>query len=568
MTEKPVPTLEEPDEGGDDKLSKHSRRKSRRRIEVESDPDYQDLAMSALASLVKNRKLSTAEELGLIPLEKPVILENEKETYVIERVVGCGSFGAVLSGKIQETGVPIALKRVMQDTRYKNRELLILKMLDHPCVVRLFNNFYSQNNPRSCVFLNVVMDYLPLNLHEAEKKYLQRHEPFPVILIKTFAFQTFRALTYLHAQNICHRDIKPQNILCNLDTGELRICDFGSAKILNPAEPNVSYICSRFYRAPELILGATRYTTAIDIWSVGCVLAELFLGRPIFAGDTNRQQIQMIMRVIGAPTRQQIIAMNKDYSAGTALPDIPHVPWEKVFRSSNMPDSDALDVINKILTYDPTDRPTAAKLLVHPWFSDLSKHKQKLPSGESLPKNLFDYSKIELEQVAALKTSEGETLPIRKHHKRLHKHKSLRSKSASCLVPPELGEVAKDGKQREHSHLRVSVTASTETTTAPVTPSSPIASLSETTSSAKLSASDTTSSTKLLASETKVESPSSTSESVPDVEEKTPKKGKLRRFRDKFALLIAPSNSAADSSLTSPSMIIQPGSPLFMAENF
>lgn len=98
--------------------------------------------------------------------------------------------------------------------------------------------------------------------------------------------QMCRSLAHIHAMGVCHRDIKPQNLLVNSSTHQLKLCDFGSAKMLVRGEPNIAYICSRYYRAPELIFGATDYTTAIDIWSVGCVTAELLLGQPLFPGTS------------------------------------------------------------------------------------------------------------------------------------------------------------------------------------------------------------------------------------------------------------------------------------------
>lgn len=94
-------------------------------------------------------------------------------------------------------------------------------------------------------------------------------------------------MTYIHSLGICHRDIKPQNLLVDPQTHSLKVCDFGSAKRLVRGEINVSYICSRYYRAPELIFGATEYTNAIDVWSVGCVMAEMLLGQPLFPGDSG-----------------------------------------------------------------------------------------------------------------------------------------------------------------------------------------------------------------------------------------------------------------------------------------
>jgi len=94
----------------------------------------------------------------------------------------------------------------------------------------------------------------------------------------------------------------------------LKLCDFGSAKILVANEPNISYICSRYYRAPELIFGATDYTTAIDIWSAGCVMGEMFLGRPLFPGESGVDQLVEIIKVLGTPSRQEIRAMNQNYT--------------------------------------------------------------------------------------------------------------------------------------------------------------------------------------------------------------------------------------------------------------
>jgi glycogen synthase kinase 3 beta len=169
----------------------------------------------------------------------------------------------------------------------------------------------------------------------------------PILEVKLYIYQLFRSLAYIHSQGICHRDIKPQNLLLDPNSGILKLCDFGSAKILVENEPNVSYICSRYYRAPELIFGATNYTTKIgafpstplsiesvidwcvDVWSTGCVMAELMLGQPLFPGESGIDQLVEIIKVLGTPTRDQIRTMNPNYMEHK-FPQIKPHPFSKV----------------------------------------------------------------------------------------------------------------------------------------------------------------------------------------------------------------------------------------------
>lgn len=115
------------------------------------------------------------------------------------------------------------------------------------------------------VYLNLVLEYVPETVYRASRHYAKLKQPMPMLQVKLYMYQLLRSLAYIHSVGICHRDIKPQNLLLNPATGVLKLCDFGSAKILVAGEPNVSYICSRYYRAPELIFGATNYTTNIGM---------------------------------------------------------------------------------------------------------------------------------------------------------------------------------------------------------------------------------------------------------------------------------------------------------------
>merc|ERR1711976_887831 len=140
--------------------------------------------------------------------------------------------------------------------------------------------FYT-NGEKDEIFLNLVLEFIPETVYRVTRHYAKSRQTMPILYAKLYIYQLLQALAYIHSLGVCHRDIKPQNLLLDPQTQVLKLCDFGSAKILVPKEPNVSYICSRYYRAPELIFGAAHYTCAIDLWSTGCVFAELLLGQPL-----------------------------------------------------------------------------------------------------------------------------------------------------------------------------------------------------------------------------------------------------------------------------------------------
>jgi serine/threonine protein kinase len=285
----------------------------------------------------------------------------------------------------------VAIKKVYQDKRYKNRELQIMKELFHPNVITMKHAFYTSGDKQDEVYLNVVMDYIPETVYRIMRHYVKMKQSVPILLVKMYAYQMFRALAYIHSLGICHRDIKPQNLLVDPATHVLKLCDFGSAKKLVKGEPNVSYICSRYYRAPELIFGCQDYNCIIDVWSVGCVIAELLLGQPLFPGESGVDQLVEIIKVLGTPTKEQIMAMNPNYTE-FKFPQIKAHPWKKVFRSRTP--ADAIDFISKVLVYDPNERLSPMECLLHSFFDELREEGCKLPNGNPLP-DLFNFTKEE-----------------------------------------------------------------------------------------------------------------------------------------------------------------------------
>lgn len=320
--------------------------------------------------------------------------------FTTEKVIGNGSFGVVYEARIIETGETVAIKKVLQDRRFKNRELQIMKELSHPNIVKLKHCFYTTGNEPDEVYLNLVLEFIPETSYQVLRSYIRAKRHFPLLFTKLYIYQLCRALAYIHSLGVCHRDIKPQNLLVNPKTHELKLCDFGSAKVLVPGEPNVAYICSRYYRAPELIFGATQYTCSIDMWSCGCMLGELLLGQPLFPGESGLEQIVEIIKVVGTPTAAEIMAMNPGYS-DSSLPQVEAQPWPKVFKSRPHVTPDAMDLLSKMLVYTPTGRVDPLTALDHPFFDEIRDPETRLPSGDPLPP-LFNFTQSELAPVVHL----------------------------------------------------------------------------------------------------------------------------------------------------------------------
>jgi len=375
-----------------DRDSKDSTSKDIKKVKSSS-----SLSSSSLPSTVTNSKVPKEDKdqkASSVPFDK-VLLKANGNTYIADRVVGSGSFGVVVRAVIQESNEVVAIKKVLQDKRYKNRELQIMQMLNHPNVVRLMDSFYTNGDKPGSdeVFLNLVLEFIPDTVYRVTRHYAKLKQNLPMIFAKLYTYQMIRALNYIHSVGICHRDIKPQNLLLNPTTGILKLCDFGSAKVLIKGEPNVSYICSRYYRAPELIFGSTTYTSAIDIWSAGCVMAELLLGQPLFPGESGVDQLVEIIKVLGTPTKEEIQAMNSTYT-DYKFPPIKGHPWSKVFRNRNVP-PEAIELITQLLQYTPTKRLKPLEACAHTFFDEIRDVNAVLPNGRPLPA-LFNFSESEL----------------------------------------------------------------------------------------------------------------------------------------------------------------------------
>lgn len=293
----------------------------------------------------------------------------ELRTYQPQRILGQGSFGRVYQAKVLETGDTVAIKSIQvvglseitwrhHDGKLdgnKDREVQILKELNgHPNIVCLKGAFLSGVGTKYAN-LNLVMEFMSDTLQRVVKHYNQLNKRMEQYYVKLYQYQLLRGLAWMHTKCIMHVDIKPQNLLLDGGTHALKICDFGTAKRVNLGMTQaIAYACSRYYRAPELILGMMEYTTSVDIWSAGCVFAELMLGQPLFTGLDGIDHFVEMVKVLGTPSTQELQAMNPNYPAYDFGPGLAPITWDKVLRG--LASRDAIELAAGLVTWDPAAR--------------------------------------------------------------------------------------------------------------------------------------------------------------------------------------------------------------------
>lgn len=290
----------------------------------------------------------------------------ERRTYHIIRLIGQGTFGKVYEA-VDDNNVKVAIKRVEKSDNFISREVDILQTLDHTNCMKILDvfNTYAEEGTESKKYQNLVFEYHPSTL----AGFLKKRKP-ATRLVKTLFYQLCLALEHIHSKNICHRDLTPNNVLISAQ-GELKMADFGSAKILDADHVSMSYICSRYYRAPELLMGSTNYTTKIDIWSAGCILAEMLMGKPIFAGVDTQDQFVKIVLVLGTPSLSDLWAMKKNYKQHLRFPKIEPLYFGDILPSDVEDVANAAHLLNSMLCFNPKTRYSIEEVLRHPFFDEI-----------------------------------------------------------------------------------------------------------------------------------------------------------------------------------------------------
>jgi len=310
--------------------------------------------------------------------------------YYPMKVLGEGAYGVVCLAENRETKEKLAIKKctkAFQDTvdaKRILREIKLLRHLSHPHIVSTRDLI----PPRDLGYVEdvyIVMSSMEANLHKiiySKQRLSNEH-------IQYFIFQTLKGLKYLHSAGVIHRDIKPSNLLVNHDC-DLKICDFGLARGVQeaPDAQYTEYVVTRHYRAPEVMTNAKRYDERIDVWAVGCVFAELMGRRPLFPGGDYLEQLRLIISKVGSPEKEDLEAIPTP-AARTfieSLGKVKKTPWKQLFPGA--PEL-ALDLLDKLLSFNPKKRISVSQALKHPYFKSL--HRDNDPGMADCPTQ-FDFS--------------------------------------------------------------------------------------------------------------------------------------------------------------------------------
>ncbi|XP_042510787.1 mitogen-activated protein kinase 3-like [Macadamia integrifolia] len=284
--------------------------------------------------------------------------------------IGRGAYGIVCSVLNSETNEMVAIKKIANafdnhmDAKRTLREIKLLRHLDHENIIGIRD---VTPPPVRSAFCDVYIatELMDTDLHQIIRSNQQLSEEHS----QYFLYQILRGLKYIHSANVIHRDLKPSNLLLNANC-DLKICDFGLARPTSENEFMTEYVVTRWYRAPELLLNSSDYTASIDVWSVGCIFMELMNRRPLFPGRDHVHQMRLLTELLGTPNESELgFVRNEDARRFIRqLSPHPRQPFAQIFPHVH---PDAIDLIEKMLTFDPNRRITVEEALAHPYLARL-----------------------------------------------------------------------------------------------------------------------------------------------------------------------------------------------------
>ncbi|CAA2982779.1 mitogen-activated kinase 19-like [Olea europaea subsp. europaea] len=363
--------------------------------------------------------------------------------YKILEIIGKGSYGVVCAAIDTHTGEKVAIKKItdifehISDAIRILREIKLLRLLRHPDIVEI-KRIMVPPSRREFRDIYVVFELMESDLHQvikANDDLTHEHHRF-------FLYQMLRALKYMHTANVYHRDLKPKNILANANC-KLKICDFGLARVAFSDTPTTifwtDYVATRWYRAPELCGSFfSKYTPAIDIWSIGCIFAEVLTGKPLFPGKSVVHQLDLIADVLGTPSAETISGVRNE-KARKYLTDMQKKHPMSFAEKFPTADPLAVKLLKRLLAFDPKDRPTAEEALADPYFKGLAKLERE-PSCQPISKLEFEFERrrVTKEDVRELIFRE-----ILEYHPQLLKDYMAGNNGTSFLYPSAIGHFRK-----------------------------------------------------------------------------------------------------------------------------
>lgn len=302
--------------------------------------------------------------------------------YEVLGVVGEGAYGVVLKCRNKETTEVVAIKKFKEsedDEIFKKtttREVKILRMLRHPYIVCLKEAF------RRKAKLYLVFEFADKNLLEVLEEQPSGLDPE---VVRIYTYQLVLAIHWCHSNSVIHRDIKPENLLINLKTKTLKLCDFGFARVISKTNDDLTdYVATRWYRAPELLLGSTNYGFGVDMWAIGCIMGEISDGQPLFPGDNEIDQLYIIQKIIGplTPEHQEMFMMNPRFTH-LKFPDMsrPETLQKKYMGKLS---KRALGLMKYLLCMEPKERLSSEECLKNIYFEGLEKKYHTLDQTENI----------------------------------------------------------------------------------------------------------------------------------------------------------------------------------------
>ncbi|XP_073268187.1 mitogen-activated protein kinase 15-like isoform X2 [Populus alba] len=320
----------------------------------------------------------------------------EGSRYKIEEVIGKGSYGVVCSAYDTHIGEKVAIKKIndifehVSDATRILREIKLLRLLRHPDIVEI-KHILLPPSRREFKDIYVVFELMESDLHQV----IKANDDLTPEHYQFFLYQLLRGLKYIHTANVFHRDLKPKNILANADC-KLKICDFGLARVAFNDTPTAifwtDYVATRWYRAPELCGSFfSKYTPAIDIWSIGCIFAELLTGKPLFPGKNVVHQLDLMTDLLGTPSPEAIARVRNEKARRylSSMRKKKPIPFSQKFPNA---DPLALCLLERMLAFEPKDRPTAEEALADPYFKGLAKVERE-PTAQPVTKMEFEFER-------------------------------------------------------------------------------------------------------------------------------------------------------------------------------